>query len=609
MSVCSPDSTTRKTPKTVLKDLAAFGWFALLALFFTRPLASHLFTHLAGRIGDNIYFVWLIGWVEKAYFTLGITPLHLDWLNHPEGWSLASTEIAQSQLALAVPFSRLGGETFGFNLAMLLSFALSGWIFYAWLTSLTGSRLAGLISGTIFACLPYRQAHFLAGHLNLAGTQWLPLFFWGWFDLLRAGFANPDTPEPNQTRAALLAGLGIGLTALASQYYFFMTVLIAGFSWLVTLLFWQRDRLRSHRFWLTMALFVLTALPLLLVAEVPFLINASQGAMPDRDISSVRQYSASLSDFLLPATTHFALGNWIGATFHRDLWIEATLYVGVVSLGLFIFGWRRRKSETDPAIRHLWKIILLCLLTATIFAMGTDLHWNERAVELTLPAQLAARLGRETLPIVLPGFFFFKYFPFFAKIRAMMRFGLFTGMFLAVGAGLAVANQLRNGTLRKDGRKRVILVIVLIGLILLDFTPKRLTELSPVTARPVDSWLATQPDYGAVMRIPYELNDDQAGTYYTLIHGKPFVGGFFNAFPTRQYRETKDVFASFPSPESIALAQDMGIGYILIERAEDGDRGANEAERLATVHGCLEAGMKIVYDDGDVTVVRPPDAE
>ena len=163
-------------------------WFILLAILFTRPLITKIGSEAAGEIGDNIYFIWMIGWVKKALFKLGVNPMNVWFLNYPEGWNMAHTEITPAQLALAQLFAFIGSDTFAFNMTMLLSFVLSGLIMFGWVWHLTGSAAAGILSGTIFACLPYRQVHFLAGHLNLSGTQWLPLFFWGWFDLLRFSF-------------------------------------------------------------------------------------------------------------------------------------------------------------------------------------------------------------------------------------------------------------------------------------------------------------------------------------------------------------------------------------------------------------------------------------
>jgi hypothetical protein len=66
------------------------------------------------------------------------------------------------------------------------------------------------------------------------------------------------------------------------------------------------------------------------------------------------------------------------------------------------------------------------------------------------------------------------------------------------------------------------------------------------------------------MRIPFYLNDDQAGTYYTLYHEKPFIGGFFNAFPPPQYSAIKGLMETFPSRESLAEANQLGVEYFLM---------------------------------------------
>ena len=89
---------------------------------------------------------------------------------------------------------------------------------------------------------------------------------------------------------------------------------------------------------------------------------------------------------------------------------------------------------------HRWesRMLISGIVIAAVLSMGTDLHWNAEAVELTLPGVLAGKLSRQTMPILLPGYFFFKYFPFLAKLRAMMRFGIFALLFTACGAGYAV---------------------------------------------------------------------------------------------------------------------------------------------------------------------------
>ncbi len=575
-------------------------WFILLAVVFTWPLILHSVNEVAGEIGDNIYFVWMVGWLKKALFELRTNPLDVSFLNYPEGWNMARTEMAPAQLLLALPFALIGGEIFGYNMALLLSFVLSGLIMTYWVRHLTGSTLAGLLSGTIFACLPYRQAHLLIGHFNLSGTQWLPLFFWGWFDLLKI---RPEGVQQNRSlrsKAALLAALGLGLTALTSQYYFFMLVLVAAAQALFVLIFHERNWLRQKETWSSFGLFLLFSLPLVVLAELPFLTLAGSGGMPDRDWGSARMYSAGLTDFLLPGTTHFALGDWVGANFNREIWNEATLYVGIISLGLMIYGLLRR-DRTD---RRIWQLILCGSLVGLVLAMGTDLHWNAAPVELTLPGFLQERLGRETVPIVLPGLLLFKYFPFYAKLRAMMRFGIFPLLLVACGAGFGLKALLKRVRPSRHGW----VIFLCFGLVLLDFLPKPISNFSEVKPRPVDLWLAEQPGDGSVMRIPFELNDDQAGTYYTLYNGKPFIGGFFNAFPPPQYSRISGLMDAFPSAETLAQAEALGVEYILIEtdavreRIEDGAIPWSDPDELFTA--CEDAGLVYTATFDDIIVYR-----
>ncbi len=536
-----------------------------LAILFTRPLIAHMGNEIAGEIGDNIYFIWMIGWVKKALFKLGVNPMNVWFLNYPESWNMAHTEITPAQLALGEIFTLFGSETFAYNAAMLLSFVLSGVITFYWVRHLTGSTAAGLLSGTIYACLPYRQAHYLAGHLNLSGTQWLPLFFWGWFDLLqnqKSEIRNKKWDSTNQGvqwKAALMAAVGLGLTALTSQYYFFMLVIVAGFQMVWMTLIHQRDKLKDVSFWKSFGLFILFSIPLLLIAELPFLQLAGSGGMPDRDWGGVRMYSAGLSDYLLPGTTHFLFGKWVGAHFNRDIWIEATLYVGIAALALFVYAMIRG----GKTIRWERQMFLTGIVIAVILSMGTDLHWNAEAVELTLPGFLAEKLGRQTMPILLPGFFLFKYFPFYAKLRAMMRFGIFALLFVAAGAGFAV-----KPSAAFSGKKQILCAAVAIALVIFDFFPRAQQSFAEIGPRPVDTWLSQQPAEGSVMRYPFYLNDDQAGTYYTLYNEKPFIGGFFNAFPTEQYQRIRGVMEGFPSAESLQLAKDLDVSFFLVEKEE-----------------------------------------
>jgi hypothetical protein len=554
-----------------------------LAVVFTWPLVLRMGSSLTGQIGDNIYFVWMIGWMKRALFELHVNPFNVWFLNYPEGWNMAYTEITPAMLALALPFSIIGSPTFAYNATMLLAFALSGISMYIWIRHLTGKDGAALVAGMIFAALPYRMAHFLIGHLNLSGTMWLPLYFMGFFDLLTLA-KNDDSEKASGKKSlwagipwkpAVITGVFLGLTGLTSQYYLYMALIVSAILAAIYLIFYRRSQLRNVRFWKGMVAAGVVMLPLVLLAVLPYLNLSRSGGLPDRNISIVRMYSASPTDFLLPSTDHFLWGRWIGSHFNRDMWVEGTLYIGVVSLGLLAIALIRRKKITSQMKITLPVSLLVCgAAFATLLAMGTDFHWLGQSISLPVPGFVQGVLHRTELPLVLPGYFLFQYFPFFAKLRALMRFGVFTLVFCTAAAGLGAAWLLERLTGPSGSAPANVLHLpaaltaLLLILVFIDFYPGPYTEFAQVKTRPVDTWLAQQPGDGAVIQFPFIQGEDQDQTYNTLIHQKPFVGGFFNAFPPAQYTRVKPIMEKFPDPESIAMLPELGVEYVLVDADE-----------------------------------------
>lgn len=564
-------------------------YFFALTLAMTWPLVTRMGSQMVGQLGDNIYFVWMIAWIKKALFELHVDPFNVWFLNYPEGWNMAYTEITPAQLALALPFSFLGGAMFAYNAALMLSFVLSGLMMFLWVRRITGQLPAALVAGTIYAFLPFRFAHFLIGHLNLSGTQWFPLFFLGFFEVM--GVARPAAEEKSAWKYAVTGGIGLGLIGLTSQYYLYMTVLIAGLVLLTYLIFVNRTAWKDAAFWKRLILMGAVSLPFILLAVWPYLQLSQAGGLPDRSLSLVRPYSASLTDFLLPSTDHFLWGKWVGEHFNRQMWVEGTLYIGAVSFALALVAWFRRKQS---ARRGLLVLLLVGAAVSIVLAMGTDLHWNGSPVEISAPAFLAEKLGREHIPLLLPGYFLFQYFPFYAKLRALMRFGVFALVFFAAAAGVGAAWLIG----RARHAKKNWLAAGLLLLALFDFYPGPYQEFTRVEPRPVDLWLAQQPDRGAVIQFPFVKGEDQEHTYFTLFHGKPYVGGFFNAFPPPQYQKIKPIMENFPDLTSISLLRELGVAYVLVDMA-------SYPEPRVLIQQCESFGLVLTGQYGDQLVFEP----
>lgn len=558
-------------------------YFTALTLIMTWPLVLQMGSSMVGQVGDNIYFVWMIGWFKKALFDLHVSPFNVWFLNYPEGWSLAYTEITPVMILIALPFSLIGGPTFGYNAAIMMSFVLSGLGMYLWVRKLTGSSMAGLASGTAFAFIPFHFAHFLIGHLNLSGIQWFPFYFMGFFELLMA--------KKWTWRQVLLTGIFLGLISLTSQYYLFMTLMVSAFAVVVYLGFINRSQIKNRHFWTGFLTAGVVAAPLVLAASAPYLMLLGQGGLPDRNLGVVRPYSASLTDFLLPSTDHFLWGAWVGSHFNREMWVEGTLYIGLVcaALALWAFVFRKKTNQSTLLSLMGWTGLF-----ALVLAMGTDLHWLGSPVEIPTPAFLAGRFDKPTIPIPLPGYFLFLYFPLYAKLRAFMRFGIFVLLFISCASGLGLAAMLQQF----KPRWKPFFAAAVIFLILFDFYPGPYAEFTKVEARPVDNWLANQDGNGAVAQFPFTIAEDQEHTYYTLVHGKPYIGGFFNAFPPVQYARIKPILNQFPDEASVNLLKELGVQYILVDPSYYPDQV--EMRRTAE-----SLGLKFITQQGNQWVFEP----
>lgn len=529
-------------------------YFVILTLVFTYPLIFRMRDQVVGQIGDNIYFIWLIRWYQKALLVLKINPFFDPFLNYPEGWSLASTDTAPTMMLLAIPASWLGGATWGFNFAMLASFVLSGWGMYLWVRHITGYTLAGLLAGTVFAFLPYRMAHFLVGHLNLAGTIFFPFYFWSLHRLLQ---------QPHWSWKPIMgAAISLGLISGTSPYYIYMAVLFTSIFIGVYLLGLDRKQLRNVEFWKNILSFGALAFPLVLLPMLPYVSFNEQGGLASRSLDYASGLSASPTDFILPSTDHFLIGRWIVAHFDRSLWIEATLYVGIIPLVLGGLAFLKRKSTPWSGLIVLSMVMILVSFT---LALGTHLHWMNQKVFLTVPAFLQERLHLSSISVPLPGKYLFSILPLFSKMRALARFGFMALIFTSLLAGLGMAWMLNHPWFHNHSWRRIWLGLALLGLVFLDFYPGPYQSFARVDARPVDYWLAEQPADGAVIQFPFAQNKDQDQVYYTLIHQKPFVGGFFSANQPAQFQRIEPVLDQFPTQAGVDLLQELGVRYVILD--------------------------------------------
>lgn len=367
----------------------------------------------------------------------------------------------------------------------------------------------------------------------------------------------------------------LGLIAWTSQYYLYMTVMVSTVYVLGYVLLAERGALREGLFWRNMLALGACAVPLVWLGIAPYMQLRAQGFQPERSFEEARRYSASLADFFRPSSLQPIWGGWIQAWLQRSVLVESTIYIGLVAATLAgIAVWKRpRMDQAAPTVRRTTTTLLGWTSIGTaILAMGVDLQWLGKLILVAVPAWLQRWYPHERVFLPLPGYFLFKYLPFYNGMRVWARYGIFINLFVAVLAGIGAAYVLR----RVGQRWRTPLATTLLALVLLDFYSAPVATLA-MSARPVDRWLAAQPD-GAVAQFPLNELAKAENIYYTRFHGKPFIGGFFSAFASPQYDRIAPVLVHFPSQNSVALLRQLGVRYVLVDR----DRCPNfEQERIA----------------------------
>lgn len=541
---------------------AAFVYL-LLAVGATWPLSLDLFDHVAGWHGDNYYFVWLIGWVRTALFERGMSPLFVPFVNYPEGASLACTEMTPVMTLLALPFACAGGDVFGYNVAILLSFVLSGLAMNLWVRRETGSPGAALVAGAIFAFCPYR-VYRVAGHLNLLGTMWLPLYFMSLSGLLRE--------KRNWSRHAICTGAMLGLNAATAPYYFYMTAVMS-VVFVMAMAFFVRDvKLFSFRFWKRIAVAASVGLPLVALALAPYLILAGTGTLSARSLEEASRWNASPQDFVVPATNQPFWGGALNPS-HKVRNLENMNYLGWSVIVLALFA-RMSRTRREGGRGAFCAYAATCAV-AVVLALGTRLHWRWHPVEIAFASGSFPGGSDGKLTVPLPGGVLFKWLPFYSAMRVAGRYGIYATLFLSVVAGAGIAR-----IMFRFPRHRIIVVTAAFMLVGIDLLPGRHFVI-PFRARPVDYWLADQTP-GAVAQMPFEWSTRAEHVVYARAARKPTISGYFGFHPA-QFKRIAPVLGGFPSDESVSLLKELQVRYVVVDMARTPDM--ERVNRMLTAVG------------------------
>jgi hypothetical protein len=456
--------------------------------------------------GDPLFSTWRLAWVARTLFT---DPLNLFQANifHPEPDTLAYSDAMILPSVLAAPFMWAGAPKIAvYQVFLFTALMASGVTLYFFVRRLTGNRLAGLLSGSIFALYPYRFEHY--SHLELQMTMWMPVGL-----LLLQRVAHSGGP-----RLAVALGIVLGLQTLSCLYYgvFFPVYLAFVFAGLTISHTVRPSRRRLRDLAIAGIVAVLFTAPLV----PPYLRNRSH--IGERDEGVNRFYSAKPADYLAPNA-------------------RSTTYAP-------------RLPNGEPE-RCLFPGITPVLLTAV--ALFPPLTTVPATYAVALLLSVDASLGFNG---VLYPFLYDLVLPF-RGLRVPARFSVLVGLSLAILAGVGLA---RLGS-RLSRRGATGLVIVAVVLVYVEYRPS--LALQPVRREMPSVYTPLAGRSETVVAVfpmaKAQSDNDALYMYFSTWHWQRLVNGYSGNFPA-SYEDLLERMQDFPSPDAIAALKQRGVRFIVL---------------------------------------------
>ncbi|MFL6246818.1 MAG: hypothetical protein ACJ74H_12380 [Thermoanaerobaculia bacterium] len=352
-----------------LRHAAVFGLFVLLSIVLTWPVAIRLDTAVSD-LGDPLLVTWILDWGSHALLhhplSLFDAPMY-----HPAPLTLAYSEHLTGLTVFLLPLHIAGVAPLAiYNIAMLLSFALSGYGAYVLARMFTPSFSASLIAGIFFAFVSFKFDHL--AHLQNIASGWLPLILAAMVAYWR---------EPSRRNAGLLAAAFV-MNGLTTVYYL---LFVSGAIAFTVLFLLTAAPKRDRQFWLR----ALGALAIAGLVLLPFLL-------PYRAVSKMYHLKRAMEDVF---TTGWQA--WLVATGRS--WVYGRL--GATT------EWQLAENQLFPGLFAL-------------FLTGAAIVLSPRAPRTIVDAkEVSPRLLR-TLDVLFVAFFLLSILSLMASRFAITMFGV-----------------------------------------------------------------------------------------------------------------------------------------------------------------------------------------
>ncbi len=492
--------------------LASLGVFVALAVVHTWPLASAPGLLSRNDVADTVLHEWILAWVAHQLVT---DPLRLFDANifYPERYTLAYSDHLIVQSVMGAPLTWAGfSPVLVHNVVLIAGYALTGWTTALVVARWTGSRAAGLLSGSLVAFSAFTLTRL--PQIQDLHFEFFPLVLLA-LDRLLLNHRVRD--------ALALAGWYV-LQSLTGTYLMVFTAI----SIVAATLARPRDWLGSR--FAAVAPKAALAAVVAIAALTPFLLPylaVSREAGLSRSLEETARYSAVFTDYLAAAGTfHFE-------TWSRRFWQGDGLFPGVTALILSVIAIVMAPGLKDRRIR------MVLVMGVVTFALSFG-------------------------PAFPPYRWLYNVFPLLTGIRGAVRLGQIVIAAAGILAGFGLAAMLK----RVPGRVAAPLAFAVILAANLEAfrAPLGYTEYRGIpefyeSLRHAgdDAVVVSMPFYASPQ---FHLNDRfmLASTRFW----KPMLNGYSGFKPASFYKNV-EALRSFPDEASIAHLRTLGVTHVVVD--------------------------------------------
>jgi hypothetical protein len=547
---------------------------------------GRLSTTLPHNLGDPALVTWILAWQSHA-----VVHDPGSWFDgnmfFPHGQALGYSELLLPLVPVfGVVYGLTGNPVLAHNVVLLGLLGLAMGATFALGRRLGLGAVSAYLAAVAFTFGAFTYAHL--GHLQLLTLGLFPL---GVLALLRLHHRR-------RTVDGVVSGVATAALVTACLYYgVIWAVWLAAAAAVVVGVEWRRRRTDLVR-----PLGAAGATAGVLLAPVALLLARFQRQADfSRPLSDSGGFA--VGDLLAPAPGSYLYEAAAGAMYQRSMAIEHTFFPGFVVLALALVGvagliagplgrrgwWRDRAAGPSPAELG-WLVLAGGALASLLIAVGPS------AFGLPAPFRL--------LYHVVPGF---------DSIRVPARLLVPALLFGALAAGRGVDRLAAS-----LGWSRAALGAVALALTVAELA----APFARVDARPPEVVAAryaavAQLPPGSVVELPAAgtrsggdgVLAESARLLFTIGDWRPRFNGTSGGVPP-DYFDQADVLNTFPAPEALSLAADLGLDLVVLHVGQGDDPFAFGADEAAHRLASLPGGFAVIEVPGgyvvDLTALTGP---